>query len=63
MAPDKRKGTTDPDHEPMPPRIDDAGDLGEVGERKLEKDQVKDEIWRERAARKDIDPEAGKTAR
>jgi hypothetical protein len=60
---EKRKGTTHPDQEPKPPRIDDAGDLGEVGEQKLEKDQVKDEIWRERAANPAQDPEAGKPAR
>jgi hypothetical protein len=63
MAAEKRKGTTDPEHEPTPPRIEDAGDLGPVGERKLDRDQVKDEIWRDRAADPSQDAEAGKPAR
>lgn len=38
-------GTPDPDNEPMPPRIDEAGDLGEVGERKMEEGMDKKGIW------------------
>ena len=51
-----RIGRPDPDSEPTPPRVGDAGDLGVVGERKLEEDQAKDEIWRRRPATPDERP-------
>ena len=34
-----RIGTPDPANEPPPPKIDDAGELGEVGARKLDERQ------------------------
>ncbi|GAC1345037.1 MAG: hypothetical protein NVSMB23_20660 [Myxococcales bacterium] len=51
-----RIGTTDPDSEPVPPRIDDAGALGEVGEHKLETVEDKSGIWGERPRTPDQDP-------
>jgi hypothetical protein len=59
MAADKRKGPDrigipEPGTEPRPPRIESAGALGEVGERK-EKDE-KEAIWRDRPATPDEDP-------
>jgi len=48
---------TDPANEPPPPKIDDAGELGEVGARKLDERQ-KDAIWRDRPPTPDQDPEA-----
>ena len=52
-----RIGTPDPANEPPPPKIDDAGELGEVGARKLDERQ-KDAIWRDRPPTPDQDPEA-----
>ena len=46
---DEKIGTPDPEHEPTPPKIDEAGELGEVGERKMEKIRDPEEkkgIWR-----------------
>ena len=38
-----------PEDEPRPPRLDSAGDLGPVGERKLEEGlEEKDRIWKDR---------------
>ena len=52
-----RIGTPDPDHEPLPPKIGDAGNLGPVGERKMERDQKTDAIWRDdRPPTADEDP-------
>jgi hypothetical protein len=51
-----RIGTPDPDHEPTPPRIDSAGELGEVGERKLEQSEDKRGIWGSRPSTPDEDP-------
>jgi len=50
----ERIGVPDPKHEPQPPpKIDTAGKLGPVGERKQEKDDLNDRdgIWRNPAAR------------
>lgn len=43
-------GIPDPDSEPTPPKLGDAGRLGPVGERKLEENNQaeKDAIWRNR---------------
>jgi len=43
-------GIPDPDNEPTPPKLEDAGRLGPVGERKLEKTDKaeKEAIWRNR---------------
>jgi hypothetical protein len=43
-------GIPDPNNEPTPPKLEDAGRLGEVGERKLEETgkSEKEGIWRER---------------
>lgn len=57
-----RIGKPDPDHEPTPPGIDDAGELGEVGEQKLEETQqkraIKEGIWGTRPPTPDEAPEA-----
>ena len=50
----ERIGVPDPKREPQPPpKIDTAGKLGPVGERKQEKDDLNDRdgIWRNPAAR------------
>src|SRR5437868_11420609 len=47
--PDPRIGVDDPEKEPLPPKIDSAGNLGRVGEKK-QKDadcEYKDGIWRD----------------
>ena len=48
--PPDRIGTPDPENEPIPPRIDDAGDLGPVGETKLQREDAHEKkgIWGER---------------
>jgi hypothetical protein len=51
-----RIGTPDPDQEPLPPKIDSAGDLGEVGEVKREDGGPKKGIWGERPRTPDEDP-------
>jgi hypothetical protein len=46
---DEKIGTPDPEHEPTPPKIGSAGELGKVGERKKEKirdPEEKQGIWR-----------------
>ena len=45
-----RIGIPDPDKEPTPPRLEDAGRLGPMGERKLEETgkAEKEAIWRDR---------------
>lgn len=48
-----RIGTPDPKHEPEPPRIDDAGDLGPVGENKQRGELPKPGIWGDRPPTKD----------
>lgn len=53
-----RIGTPDPDNEPTPPRLHDAGELGEVGERKLEEGQDKKGIWGSRPPTPDEDTKA-----
>jgi len=50
-----RIGKPDPANEPPPPKIDDAGELGEVGARKLDERQ-KDAIWKNRPPTSDPDP-------
>ena len=50
-----RIGKPDPANEPPPPKIDDAGELGEVGARKLDERQ-KDAIWKNRPPTWDQDP-------
>ena len=50
-----RIGTPDPKHEPEPPRIDDAGDLGPTGENKQRGDLPKPGIWGDRPPTKDED--------
>lgn len=47
-----RVGLPDPVNEPEPPKLGSAGDLGPVGERKMEEAGLKDKdgIWRDRAA-------------
>jgi hypothetical protein len=62
MAPGNRDkpdriGIPDPTNEPLPPKIDDAGELGEVGARKLDERQ-KDAVWKNRPPTPDQDPEA-----
>ena len=62
MADGKRErpdeiGVPDPDHEPVPPRIHEAGDLGEVGERKMEEGMDKQGIWPHREPPRDVAPD------
>jgi len=47
--PDPRIGVDDPKKEPLPPKIDSAGNLGRVGEKKqTDADcEYKDGIWRD----------------
>jgi hypothetical protein len=51
-----RIGRPDPENEPKPPRVADAGELGKVGERKIEEGGEKDAIWRNRPPTPDQDP-------
>lgn len=53
-----RIGVPEPENEPMPPRIGVAGDLGPVGERKLEETGLreKDGIWKDRPKTPDQKP-------
>lgn len=54
-----RIGTPDPKNEPKPPKVDDAGDLGEVGLHKREEREVGPEnkgIWGNRPPTPDEDP-------
>ena len=45
-----RIGVPQPEEEPVPPGLDRAGDLGPVGETKMEETGLhdKDRIWKER---------------
>ena len=56
-----RIGKPDPQSEPTPPKVGVAGDLGEVGERKLdesgEREAVKQGIWGNRPKTRDEKPE------
>ena len=56
-----RIGKPDPENEPTPPKIGVAGQLGKVGEQKLEETQqrqeVKEGIWRGRPSTSDEKPE------
>jgi hypothetical protein len=54
-----RIGAPDPENEPVPPKVDDAGDLGEVGLRKREAGEDSKEkkgIWGDRPPTPDEDP-------
>ena len=54
-------GIPDPDNEPTPPKLEDAGRLGPVGERKLEEadNSEKEAIWRNRPKDPPSIPSAG----
>jgi len=56
-----RIGKPDPEHEPKQPKLDSAGALGPVGERKLEgtqqKQAVEEGIWGNRPRTEDEAPE------
>ena len=60
-----RIGKPDPENEPTPPKIGVAGQLGEVGEQKLEETQqrqeVKEGIWKGRPSTPDEKPEESAT--
>ena len=62
MAGDKREpdriGVPEPEKEPTPPRLDDAGNLGPVGERKLEETGLREKegIWKDRPKTPDEKP-------
>ncbi len=55
-VPTDRIGVPDPGSEPLPPSIDEAGNLGPVGERKMERDDKTDAIWRDRPLTPDPSP-------
>ena len=59
--PQDRIGKPDPEGEPRPPKVGVAGDLGEVGERKLDetgqRQAVKEGIWGNRPPTSDEKPE------
>jgi len=60
-----RIGKPDPEHEPRQPKLDSAGELGPVGERKLEgtqqKQAVEEGIWGNRPRTEDESPEDAPT--
>ena len=53
-----RIGVPEPENEPTPPRLDDAGNLGPVGERKLEETGLREKegIWKDRPKTPDEKP-------
>ena len=62
--PSERIGRPDPRNEPKPPKLDDAGQLGPVGERKLDDagKKEKEAIWQDRGSGDPLKPAGSRSS-